>query len=104
MKNKKKTMDLLDDLMSESSKKRADARSKNIIGLLNLAKIRRQSGLRQIDVKGFSQPLVSQIEKRSDIKLSTLIEYMESLGLGVKIIGVPKDKSKTEVEILSVGS
>ena len=33
---------------------------------------------------------VSKIEKRKDMKISTLIDYLDSLGMGLEIITYPK--------------
>ena len=52
----------------------------------------------------FTQSSVSKIEKRKDIKLSTLIDYLDSLGMGLKIITYPKGaiSEKSEKVLLSV--
>lgn len=38
----------------------------------------------------FTQSSVSKIEKRKDIKISTLIDYLDSLGMGLQITTYPK--------------
>jgi hypothetical protein len=44
---------------------------------------------------------VSRLEKRRDIKISTLVEYLNSLGMGLEIKTYPKDKNtKIKEEIL----
>jgi len=43
----------------------------------------------------------SKIENRSDIRLSTLIDYMKSIGMGIKIMGIPKNDDEDEFEILT---
>jgi len=66
---------------------------------INLADLRETYGVHQVDVKGFSQPAVSKLEKRKDIKLSTLLDYLDALGLRIEIkvsprvhkSGTPKD-------------
>lgn len=89
-----------DKVMSRESAKKADKRAKDIISFLRLADARKRMGLRQTDIKTFSQADVSKIENRSDIKLSTLIEYMRSIGMGLKIVGIPEDNERDEFLIL----
>ena len=49
----------------------------------------------------FTQSSVSKIEKRKDIKISTLIDYLDSLGMGLEIITYPKMAvSKKQEKIL----
>lgn len=99
---KEKYSDFFDSakkVMPSDKFKRATERGEEIIAFLRLAEARKKMGLRQIDVDGFSQAEVSKIENRSDIKLSTLIDYMKSIGLGIKILGISED-SEEEFEIL----
>ena len=84
--------------LSPEAQKRADSKAKEIISLLKLAETRKKLGIKQVDVEGFKQADVSKIENRSDIKLSTLIEYLDSLGLSIKITGI--DENNEEYEIL----
>lgn len=105
MKTKKKKeyvdfFDHADKNMSRENAKKADKRAEEVISFLHLADARKRMGLRQTDIKAFSQADVSKIEHRSDIKLSTLIEYMRSIGMGLKIIGIPKDDEREEFLIL----
>ena len=79
--------------------KRAMDRGDEIVAFLKLAEARKKMGLRQIDIEGFTQAEVSKIENRPDIKLSTLIDYLKSIGMGVKIVGVSDDDHE-EFEIL----
>jgi hypothetical protein len=86
-------------VMPSKQFKRAKERGEKIVAFLRLAEARKKMGLRQVDVDGFTQTEISKIENRSDIKLSTLIDYMKSIGLGVKIIGIPENQDE-EFEIL----
>ncbi|MCP4157150.1 MAG: XRE family transcriptional regulator [bacterium] len=61
---------------------------------ISLSELRKKMGVRQEDIKGFSQSSVSKLEYRKDIKLSTLIEYLDNLGLGIEIKAFPKDKGQ----------
>ena len=46
----------------------------------------------------FTQSSVSKIEKRKDMKISTLIDYLDSLGMGLEIITYPKAATSNEQE------
>ncbi len=92
--------DHADKVMSKENAKKADKRAEDIVSFLKLAEARKRMGLRQTDIKSFSQADVSKIENRSDMKLSTLIEYMRSIGMGLKIVGIPEDNEREEFLIL----
>jgi F420-0:gamma-glutamyl ligase len=66
---------------------------------LKLKAIREKYGVKQGDVVNFTQTAVSKLENRKDIRISTLIEYLESLGMGLEIAALPRDKN-AEREIL----
>lgn len=98
--SKKKYRDFFEHakkVMPPERVKRADDRAKQVISFLRLTEARKQMGLRQVDVHGFSQTEVSKIENRADIKLSTLIEYMQSIGMGLKILGIQPNKKEFEI-------
>ena len=52
---------------------------------LRLKMARELIGLNQTDLVGLSQPEVSKIEKRKDLKISTLEKYARSMGMKIKI-------------------
>ena len=52
---------------------------------LRLKMARELIGLKQTELTGLSQPEVSKIESRDDIKISTLEKYAEALGMKVEI-------------------
>ena len=63
--------------------------------------LREKCGLKQNEIKNFSQTSVSRLERRSDIKISTLVEYLHSLDMGLEIRAYPKSKKrKVEEEVL----
>lgn len=104
-KSKKKYQDFFDSaraVMPRARFKSSIARGQKIVAFLQLAEARKKMGLRQVDVKGYTQDEISKIENRSDIKLSTLVEYMKSIGMGIKIIGVPRNAEEEEFEIFKV--
>jgi len=47
-------------------------------------------------MKAFSQAGVSKLEKRKDMKISTLIEYLEGIGMGMEIRVYPKNGNSQE--------
>jgi transcriptional regulator with XRE-family HTH domain len=61
--------------------------------------LRGKYGLKQDGLAGFTQTAVSKLERRKDIKVSTLIEYLDGLGLGLEIVALPKDEN-AEREVL----
>jgi hypothetical protein len=65
---------------------------------IKLSALRNEQGLKQSDVPNFTQTAVSKIENRKDIKVSTLIDYLDSLGMGLEISAFPKNQvAKKEV-------
>ncbi|NCN04001.1 MAG: XRE family transcriptional regulator [Spirochaetales bacterium] len=52
---------------------------------IRLADLRERQGTKQSDLKDFSQTAVSKLEHRKDMKISTLIEYLENIGMGMEI-------------------
>ncbi|MCL2481242.1 MAG: XRE family transcriptional regulator [Spirochaetaceae bacterium] len=65
---------------------------------IKLKALRGKYGIKQEEVDNFSQTAVSKLEKRKDIKISTLIDYLESLGFGLEITALPKrNNAKKEV-------
>ena len=75
------------------AKKMAEQESLNIrFGLL-----REKYGVRQSEVANFTQTAVSKLENRKDIRISTLIDYLESLGMGLEITAYPRDSTEKEL-------
>jgi hypothetical protein len=66
---------------------------------LKLKAMREKYGIKQGDISNFTQTAVSKLENRKDIRISTLIDYLEGLGMGLEIAALPKDK-KSKREIL----
>jgi hypothetical protein len=66
---------------------------------LKLKALRGKYGVKQTGVANFTQTAVSKLERRKDIKISTLIDYLESLGMGLEITALPKS-GETDREIL----
>ena len=67
---------------------------------IKLKALRGKYGIKQEELDRFSQTAVSKLERRKDIKISTLIDYLESLGMGLEIAALPNGGKKTKKEIL----
>jgi DNA-binding transcriptional regulator YiaG len=97
----KKAVEMMESMMSRESAQRARIKAEQEILAIKLGQLREKRGLKQNEIENFSQTSVSRLEKRWDIKISTLVEYLNSLGMGVEIKTYPKDESvKLEEEIL----
>lgn len=85
-------MDELDTLirtLPEAEQQAISARSAKLMTAHNLRELRTLAGRTQEDVSaktGVKQTNVSRLEKRADMKLSTLRDYVESLGGTLKIV------------------
>ena len=75
------------------AKKAARKESLNI----RLALLREKYGLKQSEIDNFTQTAVSKLENRKDIRISTLIEYLDSLDMGLEISARPRNSSKKEL-------
>jgi len=63
---------------------------------IRLKMARELIGKNQTDLKGMTQPEVSKIEARKDLKISTLKKYAEALGMKVKISLVSEEDEKSQ--------
>jgi hypothetical protein len=75
------------------AKKAAKKESLNI----RLAILREKYGLKQSQIENFTQTAVSKLENRKDIRISTLIDYLDSLGMGLEITAYPKNSTRKEL-------
>lgn len=102
MKTKKNSIiDEISSSLPEKKIRKAYAEAEKVILQIRLSEIREKRGIRQEDLKTFSQSGASKLESRKDMKISTLIEYLDNLGLGIEIKAYPKNnKNKSEKEIL----
>jgi len=67
---------------------------------IKLKALRGKYGIKQEDVSQFSQTAVSKLERRKDIKISTLIDYLESLGFGLEITALQKGNNAAREVLL----
>jgi predicted XRE-type DNA-binding protein len=90
----KDAMKAMESILSDESIDRSNGIYERERLLLNLAQLREQYNLKQSDIKGFSQPAISRIEGRTDIKLSTLIKYLAQMDLDMEIKVRPRKPKK----------
>jgi hypothetical protein len=64
---------------------------------IRLAMLREKYGVKQSEIDNFTQTAVSKLENRKDIRISTLIYYLDSLGMGLEITAYPKNSTKKEL-------
>jgi len=62
--------------------------------LIRLGQLREKLGVKQTEFNNFSQTSISRLEKRKDIRISTLIGYLNNLGMGLEIKVFPKKNKK----------
>jgi transcriptional regulator with XRE-family HTH domain len=94
-------IEVMESLMSPESVQSARSKAEQEILSIKLGQLREKRGLKQNEINNFSQTSVSRLEKRKDIKISTLVDYLNSLGMGLEIKTYPKDKNiKLKEEIL----
>ncbi|MCW7479439.1 helix-turn-helix domain-containing protein [Leptospira bandrabouensis] len=103
-KEKRNPIENLEKSLSSESVARAKHKAEKMLFQINLAELRKQVGLRQEDISSFSQSGLSKLESRKDMKISTLIDYLDSLGMDLEIkarVRSKKDgKSKKEFVLL----
>jgi len=75
------------------AKKMAEQESLNI----RLGMLREKHGVKQREMSSFSQTAVSKLENRKNIRISTLVDYLDSLGMGLEIKAYLKNSSKKEL-------
>ena len=105
MKTSKNFINELSSTLPEKRIKRAHAEAEKSILQIRLSEIREKRGLKQEDIRTFSQSSVSKLESKKDMKISTVIEYLDNLGLGIEIKAYPKNKKRkdgNEILILKV--
>ena len=82
----KDAIKMMESNMSPESIRRAHIKAEQDIMTIRLAQLREEQNVKQSEMANFTQSSVSKIEKRKDIKISTLIDYLDSLGMGLEII------------------
>ena len=86
----KDAIKMMESNMSPEAVRRAHIKAEQDIMSIRLAQLREEKNIKQSEMTNFTQSSVSKIEKRKDMKISTLIDYLDSLGMGLEIITYPK--------------
>ena len=81
----KNAVKAMENMMNADRVRRARRPADREILAIQLAKLRERQGVRQSEIKAFTQTAVSKLERRKDMKLSTLIEYLHGIGMGLEI-------------------
>lgn len=94
----KDAIKMMESKMTKESIQKAKAIAEREALSVRLSLLREKQGKSQSNIENFSQTSVSRLERRKDMKISTLIEYLDSLGMGVEIKAYPKSRRKNEQE------
>jgi hypothetical protein len=107
MKNTTRKKDFIDELegsLPQERVRRARNEAEQEIFRIRLSELRKQMGVKQEEIKTFTQSGISKLESRKDMKISTLLEYLASIGMGLEIRAYPKKKHKKYDEVLLLKS
>jgi len=97
----KNAIEVMESMMSPESVERSRKKAEQEIFAIRLGMLREKCGFKQNEIRNFSQTSVSRLERRKDIKISTLIDYLDSLDMGLEIRTYPKNKkTKMKEEVL----
>jgi len=91
----KNAVKVMESVMTKKQVHRARSVAEREILAIRLAELRQRRGVKQSDISVFSQTAISKLERRKDMKLSTLIEYVEGIGMGLEIRVYPKNAKGT---------
>jgi hypothetical protein len=84
-------VEAMESLMEKDQVRRAHAQAEGEILAIRLSALGEGQGMRQAEVGTFSQSSASRLERRKDMRISTLIEYLDGIGMGLEIRALPKD-------------
>ncbi len=97
----KNAIKAMEGMMTEEQIRHAHTITEREILAIRLAELRERRGIKQTDFSTFSQTAVSKFEKRKDMKVSTLVEYLDEIGFGLELRVYPKGSiGTTQGEIL----
>jgi len=85
---------MMESKMKPESVERSRKMAKQEILAIRLSQLREKLGVKQDEFTDFSQTSISRLEKRKDLRISTLIEYLDNLGMGLEIKTYPKKNVK----------
>jgi len=90
----KNAIGAMEATMTQDQVRHARTKAEREILAIRLSQLRERRGIKQTDILRFSQTAISKFEKRKDMKLSTLIEYLDGIGMGLEIRVYPKDSEE----------
>lgn len=94
--------DILTKDVSQKRLEKIEKETSNEIFKIRLSELRKKNNIKQTDVKSFSQSALSKLESRKDMKISTLIEYLKNINMGLEIRAIPKGKHSKKDEAVLV--
>jgi hypothetical protein len=71
---------------------------------MKLKEMRKKYAVKQHDMQGFSQAAVSKMEARKDMRVFTLLRYVQDLGMGLEIKAIPPDPQAAPEVLLHVNA
>jgi hypothetical protein len=94
----------LESMLPKDRIERAKKQAEQDILQIKLSELRKKMGVKQTQIHSFSQSGISKLEARKDMKISTLVEYLDNIGMGLEIIAYPKRNHKTKDEVVLLKS
>ncbi|GHV82696.1 hypothetical protein AGMMS50212_00360 [Spirochaetia bacterium] len=92
---------MMESKMTPESVKKSRMMAEQEILTIRLSQLREKLGKKQNEFLTFSQTSISRLEKRKDIRISTLIEYLDDMEMGLEIRTYPKNNHhKINEEVL----
>ena len=91
---------MMEDNMSEDSVRRAKMKAELECLSIRMSMLREEHAVKQSEMKNFRQSSVSKIESRKDMKISTMLDYFDSLGMGVEISVFPREGNQNSKQVL----
>jgi len=87
---KRNAMAMMTATLSPEAAERSDLEAERMLALINLAELREAFQIKQTEIGGMSQPSISRLEHRKDLKPSTYFEYLFSMDLELELVVRPK--------------
>ena len=101
VKKLRNAIEAMESMMTPESIERSRKKAEQEIFAIKLGMLREKCGLKQNEIKSFSQTSISRLERRKDIKISTLVDYLNGMDMGLEIRTYPKNKKmKIKEEVL----
>jgi hypothetical protein len=88
--------------ISPERRRRVEGKAAHEIFKIHLSELRKAARIKQTDITAFSQSGLSKLESRRDMKISTLIEYLKSIGMGIEIKAYPARKHSKRDDVVLV--